>query len=150
MVAELIDLEASELEGHFGATTYKRGASYARGKRVLSLDWDEDEQALSASVVGHGALYETTAYFNDDGDGLVRIVGLHHGRGDVGDAGVTHHHDARPVDHAQEQPQVLRAVDHPGARGGRRDRRPQRVLPRAHGHDHVVPVRDLRVRQRDF
>jgi SWIM zinc finger len=66
-VVALRDLERSELEGHFGESTFKRGASYARNKRVLSLTWDEHEQVLRASVVGHGALYQTVARFNDRG-----------------------------------------------------------------------------------
>src|SRR5450755_1109891 len=74
-VAELIDLERSELEGHFSATTFKRAGTYARGGRVLDVDWDEDEQALQATVVGHGALYETTAYFVGDGDNFAFIEG---------------------------------------------------------------------------
>ena len=74
-LAELTDLEPSDLEGHFGATTFKRAGTYARGGRVLNVDWDEVEQALSATVVGHGALYETTAYFEGDGDELVFIEG---------------------------------------------------------------------------
>jgi superfamily II DNA or RNA helicase len=74
-VAELIDLEPSELESHFSATTFRRGASYARGNRVLSLEWDGDEQTLTASVVGHGAVYETSAYFDGEGDGLEFVEG---------------------------------------------------------------------------
>jgi superfamily II DNA or RNA helicase len=74
-VAELTDLDPSELEDHFSATTFKRAGGYARGGRVLSLDWDESEQALSATVVGHGGLYETTAYFDGDDDGLAFVEG---------------------------------------------------------------------------
>jgi len=73
--SQLSDLDRSELESHFSATTFQRGAGYARGKRVLSLTWDEDEQTLSASVVGHGALYQTEVRFDDDGDGLVFAEG---------------------------------------------------------------------------
>jgi superfamily II DNA or RNA helicase len=69
-VVQLSDLESSELEDQFSATTFKRGRSYARGNRVLSLEWDEDEQMLSASVVGHGAIYDTSAYFEGEGDEL--------------------------------------------------------------------------------
>ena len=72
---ELTDLEPSELEDQFSATTFKRGSSYARGNRVLSLEWDEDEQMLSASVVGHGAVYDTRAYFDDEAGGLTFVDG---------------------------------------------------------------------------
>jgi superfamily II DNA or RNA helicase len=71
----LTELEPSELEGEFGATTFKRGASYARGGRVLKLAWDEPGQMLSATVVGNGALYETWAYFETDGDEFSFIDG---------------------------------------------------------------------------
>ena len=74
-VAELSDLESSTLERHFPATTLERGRSYANGGRVLSLDWDEEEALLTASVVGHGALYETAAYFDDAGGGLDFVDG---------------------------------------------------------------------------
>jgi hypothetical protein len=38
-VGEPSDLDASDLEDHFSATTFKREASDARGKRVMSLAW---------------------------------------------------------------------------------------------------------------
>ncbi len=65
-VADLSDFERTEFASNFTANALSRGASYAREQRVLSVSWDEDDQALSASVVGQGALYETTAYFDDD------------------------------------------------------------------------------------
>jgi superfamily II DNA or RNA helicase len=74
-VAELSDLEISGLEARFSATALKRGAGYARGNRVLSLAWDEAERVLSARVVGHGALYETAAYFDDAGGDLAFAEG---------------------------------------------------------------------------
>ncbi len=69
------DVQISGLDAFFSATTFSRGASYARDDRVLSLDWDEDDYALSASVVGHGSVYSTTAYFEDDGDALAFVEG---------------------------------------------------------------------------
>ncbi len=42
---------------------------------MLSPLWDEDEYTLSASVVGHGAIYSTTAYFEDDGDRIAFVEG---------------------------------------------------------------------------
>jgi superfamily II DNA or RNA helicase len=68
-VADLSELDPSDLKHRFGAKTWARGGGYARGRRVLSLEWDEDERTLSASVVGNGSIYRTTAYFSDDGDG---------------------------------------------------------------------------------
>ncbi len=73
--ARLSDLELRDFEAHFSATSLERGARYARGNRVLSVAWDEHEQTLSARVVGQGAVYSTTAYFEDDGDGVEFVEG---------------------------------------------------------------------------
>jgi hypothetical protein len=72
---ELPALNPSDLEDHFTTTTFKRGAGYARDGRVLELDWDDAGQTLSATVVGNGALYQTEAYFEADGDELSFIEG---------------------------------------------------------------------------
>ena len=73
--ATLSDLELRDFEAHFSATSFERGASYARRNRVLSVAWDDHEQTLSARVVGHGAVYSTTAYFEDDGHGVEFVEG---------------------------------------------------------------------------
>jgi superfamily II DNA or RNA helicase len=73
-VASLGDVQ-TDFEACFSATAFSRGVRYARQDRVLSLHWDEDEYTLSARVVGHGALYSTTAYFEDDGDGTAFVEG---------------------------------------------------------------------------
>ncbi len=67
--------QVSDFDEFFSAAAFDRGVSYARNGRVLSPRWNEDEYTLSASVVGHGAIYSTTAYFEDDGDGLAFIEG---------------------------------------------------------------------------
>ena len=45
---------------------YDRGAEYARGNRVLRIQWDVVDLALHGSVVGKGGLYQTSVYFADD------------------------------------------------------------------------------------
>src|SRR5205823_13652130 len=75
MLGSLRDVQISDFEEHFTAPTFTRGARYARENRVLSLHWDGDEYMLSASVVGHGAVYSTTAYFEDDGDAIAFAEG---------------------------------------------------------------------------
>ncbi|HET8980783.1 MAG TPA: SNF2-related protein, partial [Solirubrobacteraceae bacterium] len=69
-VAELRDLEVSDLRGRFSATALQRGATYARTHRVLGLQWDEQDLSLSAEVIGNGAMYGTTAHFDDYGGRL--------------------------------------------------------------------------------
>ena len=66
-VPELSGVDLSALRGSFSAAAFDRGRGYANSGRVLSLVWDADGGALSASVVGNGAQYETFAYFDDDG-----------------------------------------------------------------------------------
>ncbi len=73
-VADLTDLEPSELASHFSRNAFRRGEHYARRNRVLSLKWQEDERALRASVVGQGARYTTAAYFDDDGGGRLTFA----------------------------------------------------------------------------
>ncbi|HTC73635.1 MAG TPA: SWIM zinc finger family protein, partial [Solirubrobacteraceae bacterium] len=74
-LGSLGDVQISDFDACFSATTFDRGARYAREDRVLSPLWDEDEYTLSASVVGHGAIYSTTAYFEDDGDRIAFVEG---------------------------------------------------------------------------
>ncbi|MGH2914237.1 MAG: SWIM zinc finger family protein, partial [Solirubrobacteraceae bacterium] len=66
MLEEIEELDAVELggvEAAVGSTSFGRGRTYARGKRVVRLEWDPDVDTLLGTVVGHGALYETAAYF---------------------------------------------------------------------------------------
>jgi superfamily II DNA or RNA helicase len=74
-IPELGDLDVSALRGHVSLTAFDRGGSYARSGRVLSLVWDADEWALSASVVGNGATYETCAYFDEEGGSIAFVDG---------------------------------------------------------------------------
>jgi superfamily II DNA or RNA helicase len=62
-ISELSDVELTEVEAVVGAQSFKRAGSYARGGRVLSIKWDSGAETLTGSVVGHGALYETAAFF---------------------------------------------------------------------------------------
>jgi superfamily II DNA or RNA helicase len=67
---EPTDIDLTEVEADIDTTSYGRGASYARRKRVLSLSWDESSSMWSARVVGNGAVYSTAAYFSAEPDGL--------------------------------------------------------------------------------
>src|SRR5205085_11961601 len=51
--------------------SFDRGRSYARSGRVVKIAWDPEGETLSGSVVGHGPLYETAAYFAGEGDGAL-------------------------------------------------------------------------------
>jgi superfamily II DNA or RNA helicase len=62
-VRERWDVELSEVEAAVGPRSFDRGRAYARGGRVLRLVWDADAEALTGSVLGRGALYDTTAFF---------------------------------------------------------------------------------------
>ena len=66
---ELTEIDLAEVRAAVGAGSWDRGRGYARGGRVMSVEWDEDEWALSALVVGT-ELYTATAYFVDDGPRL--------------------------------------------------------------------------------
>ncbi len=74
-LADLSDLAVSELEAHFSDSAFRRGETYARTGRVQELSWDEEHTALSASVIGNGAVYTTVAYFVDADDGRALIDG---------------------------------------------------------------------------
>jgi superfamily II DNA or RNA helicase len=68
-VREFSDVHLSDVEAAVGSQSFKRGRSYARGGRVLETEWDEGESTLTGSVLGQGALYTTSAFFADGGDG---------------------------------------------------------------------------------
>ncbi len=63
VVAELIEFDIGELEAAVGPAAFKRGRSYARANRVQAVEWDPVEDALTGSVLGSAAVYDTVAYF---------------------------------------------------------------------------------------
>ena len=68
-VGELGDVELAEIEAAVGSASFKRGRGYAHGNRVLEIKWNPEEEMLSGSVIGHGAIYSTAAVFaGDDGE----------------------------------------------------------------------------------
>jgi len=70
-ITELDDIGLSDVEAAVGAQSFQRGRGYARGNKVLAIEWDESAETLTGSVVGHGALYRTTAFFAADRDGAI-------------------------------------------------------------------------------
>ncbi|HET9125044.1 MAG TPA: DEAD/DEAH box helicase [Solirubrobacteraceae bacterium] len=60
-------LDRAALAGEFDVQSLKRGATYARGRRVLSLSFDENTGMLTAHVVGNGRIYETTVGRDEHG-----------------------------------------------------------------------------------
>jgi superfamily II DNA or RNA helicase len=73
-VPDLSGLSLSTMKRTVGLSTFERGEGYARAERVLSLEWDVDEYLLHASVAGHGAIYETCAWFDEDETGAIFFV----------------------------------------------------------------------------
>ena len=67
-IRELGDVELSDVETVVGSRSFKRGRGYARGNRVLAIEWDEVDDTLTGSVLGNGALYSTAAFFAYDAD----------------------------------------------------------------------------------
>lgn len=70
---ELRGLGLYEVESAVGPRSFDRGRAYARGGRVLKLAWDADAEALTGTVLGQGALYDTTAFFAAERDGELRF-----------------------------------------------------------------------------
>ncbi|MDQ6804851.1 MAG: DEAD/DEAH box helicase [Actinomycetota bacterium] len=70
-IRELGDIELSEVEEAVGSRSFTRGRAYVRDNKVLALEWDEDAEALTGSVLGQGTLYSTTAFFAPDRDGVL-------------------------------------------------------------------------------
>ena len=64
VIDELQGFDLANVSAAVGATSFKRGQAYARGRRVLSVGWDADRHHLTGSVVGHGLVYKTTASFS--------------------------------------------------------------------------------------
>jgi superfamily II DNA or RNA helicase len=67
----LCDVELSEVAAAVGARSFDRGLVYARRGRVARVEWDAAAEELRGSVVGQGALYETTAFFVVGRDGAL-------------------------------------------------------------------------------
>ena len=73
-IAELSEVELSEIETAVGSKSFKRGRGYARGNRVVKIEWNPEVETLIGSVVGQGALYSTAAFFAADGDGALAFA----------------------------------------------------------------------------
>jgi hypothetical protein len=67
----LNDFDLSGVEAAVGTRSFQRGRTYARAGRVRALAWDDDDETLTGSVVGNGALYETAAFFASEPDGVL-------------------------------------------------------------------------------
>ena len=67
-------LELSHVEASVGAQSFQRGRAYARRGRVLKLAWAPDGRSLSGAVVGNGALYRTTAFFDATRDDALEFA----------------------------------------------------------------------------
>ncbi len=71
----LVDANLAELAAAVGGTSFARGRAYAREGRVLDLSWDRRSGVLSATVVGKGRMYETSAFFAVVGRATVFLEG---------------------------------------------------------------------------
>jgi superfamily II DNA or RNA helicase len=65
-----IDVELAEVEAAVGATSFKRGKTYARANRVHAAAWDEQTLLLKGRVLGNGAIYDTAVQFSRADNGL--------------------------------------------------------------------------------
>jgi hypothetical protein len=74
-ISELHGVELPEIEAAVGPQSFKRGRGYARGDRVVAIDWDPAAATLTGSVVGQGALYSTCAFFAGGRDGALAFDG---------------------------------------------------------------------------
>jgi len=71
VASDLSGFDLSDVEAVIGTRAFQRGRSYARGGRVRNIVWDADDETLTGSVVGNGALYETVAFFASEPDGVL-------------------------------------------------------------------------------
>ncbi|WP_410971212.1 hypothetical protein, partial [Salmonella sp. SAL04269] len=53
-----------------GATSYERGVRYARQGRVERISWDNGTNTLFGEVIGQSDVYQTTAHFVHDRNGV--------------------------------------------------------------------------------
>lgn len=70
-MTDLRNIKPWEIEAAVGTRSFDRGRAYAKKGRVLRVEWDPNTRALSGSVVGTGAVYATTAFFDSVGDGEI-------------------------------------------------------------------------------
>jgi superfamily II DNA or RNA helicase len=63
-IDELSEIDLSEVKEAVGSRSFERGRSYARSRRVMDVEWDPSDLALSGLVAGT-TLYSTAAYFAD-------------------------------------------------------------------------------------
>lgn len=73
-IPDLSDLSLPAVRRTVGSSTYERGEGYVQSGHVLSLEWDQEEYFLIARVAGHGAVYETVAWFDEDERGAIVFV----------------------------------------------------------------------------
>ena len=64
-----LSLDLTGVRRAVSRNAFDRGRDYSRHGRVRELEWDPHECALTATVIGHGAAYETVAFFDEDVDG---------------------------------------------------------------------------------
>jgi len=69
----LRDVDLGAVEAAVGPRSFARGREYAT-RRVLDLRWDAATEALEATVLGQGNVYETVAYFSADQSGRFGFV----------------------------------------------------------------------------
>ena len=128
-ITELSDLELAEIEAAVGLTSFKRGRGYARGNRVVAIEWDASAETLTGSVVGQGALYSTAAFFAATPDGALTF--------DDGECTCPVGHNCKHVAAI-----VIAATDNRGAgRPGRRS--PRQLAPEAQPRSWDAPLRAL-------
>jgi hypothetical protein len=69
-IAELGDAELAKVEAAVGSSSFSCGRGYARN-RVVAIERDPNAETLTGSVVGHGALCDTAAFFAAEPDGAL-------------------------------------------------------------------------------
>ncbi|MET8756297.1 SNF2-related protein [Lentzea sp. NPDC004782] len=69
-----VQLDVEDVEYAVGRTTFDRGAAYARQGRVKQIEWDGEEPALHATVLGRGDTYETSVYFDFVGANVIQFA----------------------------------------------------------------------------
>ncbi len=68
------EVDLDSVRAVVGATSFKRGQTYANGRRVISVEWDADEHQLAGAVVG-GGVYSTTASLSEEDGRLALLEG---------------------------------------------------------------------------
>ncbi|MCP9490867.1 MAG: DEAD/DEAH box helicase [Solirubrobacteraceae bacterium MAG38_C4-C5] len=129
-IGELREIELADVEAAVGSRSFKRGRGYARGKRVAAYEWDASGEALTGSVVGQGALYQTAAFFTADRDGALAF--------DDGECTCPVGYNCKHVAAI-----VIAATDARGAGPSARDRRPRQAAAGAQSPSWELPLRAL-------